>query len=814
MKSEETPRLLALEQYQVPDAVSDRTIDDLTALAAQICGTPIAAISFIGLDSIHYSSPTGSNLPPMPRGGTPCEICVLGESVYEIGDTRLHANFPLSGMEIEGQIYRFYAGAPLLTPLGVAIGTIFVLDTIPRRLTPSQGSSLLLLAHQVIGRLELTKQVRGLKQEAETRLQSEFALTLERDFVSLVLDTIDALVIVLDIHGKILRVNQTCELATGSDLASLLGRYFWELPIPSLDLPAALRSFERLSPEEPSASFESHWRLPNSASRLISWSATALVGARGELASIIVTGTDLTKQREGETTLRESEAPYRQLIEGSLGMVCTHDLAGILLSVNTHGAANLGRSAEEMIGQDLRNFMPESRRPGFLLYLSEIRQSGEAQGRLQIRDRSGEVRTLAFHNKLIAVPGGEPYVLGFGVDISEQVRATDQLRTLTRQSNSILDSVGDGIYGLDLAGRVTVINPAAAQMLGYEPQELLGRELHTLIHHTRADGTPFPMEDCPINASLHNRDTVRVVDEIFWRKDGSSFPVEYVTKPQIDLFREGPHRGGESRSASAFSGQVIGVVVAFTDTTERRALDRMKDEFISTVSHELRTPLTSLRAALGLIIGGALRERPEKIDQMLDIAISNTDRLIRLVNDILDLERIDSGQGELHATLCSADALLRHAAELQEGDASRYKLRFAIEARGIQVWADPERILQVLTNLISNAIKFSSPRREISLRARVLNEHEVQFDIHNAGRGIPADRLEQIFERFQQVDASDSRTMGGAGVGLAICQKIVAQHGGRIWASSLPDQGVTLHFTLPAHPTEGRNAQTKGGERF
>ena len=133
--------------------------------------------------------------------------------------------------------------------------------------------------------------------------------------------------------------------------------------------------------------------------------------------------------------------------------------------------------------------------------------------------------------------------------------------------------------------------------------------------------------------------TVRVSNEVFWRKDGTSFPVEYVARPQID-----------SQSPDSDGRTPLGVVVAFTDTTERRALDRMKDEFISTVSHELRTPLTSLRGALGLLAGGALVNRPEKTQQMLEIAISNSDRLVRLVNDILDLERISSGKTELHST--------------------------------------------------------------------------------------------------------------------------------------------------------------------
>ncbi len=260
--------------------------------------------------------------------------------------------------------------------------------------------------------------------------------------------------------------------------------------------------------------------------------------------------------------------------------------------------------------------------------------------------------------------------------------------------------------------------------------------------------------------------------------------MEYVARPQFT------------------DGKAVGVVVAFTDVTERRALDRMKDEFISTVSHELRTPLTALRAALGLVSSGSLDAKPEKMKQMVEIALGNTDRLVRLVNDILDLERIGSGKAQLHSTMSSAEDLLRRAAELQSVAASKAHIQFAIQAEGVNVWADPDRVLQMLTNLIGNAIKFSPNGGEIHLVARNLGDNEARIEVHDQGRGIPEDKLEVIFERFQQVDASDSRAMGGTGLGLAICRSIVQQHGGRIWAESAPGRGASFFFTLPTKPRQ------------
>ena len=273
---------------------------------------------------------------------------------------------------------------------------------------------------------------------------------------------------------------------------------------------------------------------------------------------------------------------------------------------------------------------------------------------------------------------------------------------------------------------------------------------------------------------------IRVRDEVYWRKDGTCFPVEYVACPLVD------------------EGRTTGIVVAFQDVTERRRLDRMKDEFISTVSHELRTPLTSLRASLGLIAGGVLDGRPEKTAQMLDLAVGNCDRLARLVNDILDFERIGSGRLQLSCASHPAGELLHRAAEVMQASASKAGVRFNIESDAVNVWADSDRVLQTLTNLIGNSIKFSSHGSEIRLRAHQNGGQMIRMEVHDEGRGIPADKLEIIFERFQQVDASDSRAMGGTGLGLAICRSIVKEHGGEIWAESLAEKGSSFYFTLPA----------------
>jgi signal transduction histidine kinase len=181
---------------------------------------------------------------------------------------------------------------------------------------------------------------------------------------------------------------------------------------------------------------------------------------------------------------------------------------------------------------------------------------------------------------------------------------------------------------------------------------------------------------------------------------------------------------------------------------------------------------------------------------MLDIALTNCDRLIRLVNDIVDFERIESGNLPLHKAEWNAIDLLRRAMDPERASAARVGLHFRIDAEPVDVWVDGDRILQVLGNLIRNAIKFSEKGGEIRLAAQAINEKEVTFEVQDHGAGIPAEKLDLIFERFQQADASDSRLQGGTGLGLALARGIVHQHGGRIWAKSNPGSGSTFYFTV------------------
>ncbi|WP_114558746.1 ATP-binding protein [Desertihabitans aurantiacus] len=355
---------------------------------------------------------------------------------------------------------------------------------------------------------------------------------------------------------------------------------------------------------------------------------------------------------------------------------------------------------------------------------------------------------------------------------------TTALRQATQRTSLMLSSVDDGIYGVDRDGVVVSVNPAATRLLGYPAEQLVGSRAHDTFHAWQDDGSPFPVEQCYITEAIRDGLVTTAEQDVYIRSDGQRIPVEVTASPLRD------------------SGTIDGAVVVFRDMTERQAIDRMKDEFVSVVSHELRTPLTSIRGTLGLLASGALGALHPRAQRMAGTALDSSERLTRLINDILDLERLGSGTVPMELSDVEVAGLLRDAADQVGVLAAEAGLTIRIGDASSVVRGDRDRLMQTLLNLLSNAIKYSPPGEAIDVDAVEVGSL-VEFRVTDRGRGIPADRLEQVFDRFQQVDSSDARDKGGTGLGLAISKTIIERLGGRIWAESDPGRRTSFHFTVP-----------------
>jgi len=353
------------------------------------------------------------------------------------------------------------------------------------------------------------------------------------------------------------------------------------------------------------------------------------------------------------------------------------------------------------------------------------------------------------------------------------------IREVEDRFRAIFDNAPVGITLSDREGAVIVdANQAFSALVGYPVADIRGLTLGALLDPEDIPELQGRMESW-LAGGAQGRLGARICLQ---RSVGDTVWVEATASVVHD-------------EAGAGAGR-RSVITIFEDITTRLEIERARGELISVVGHELRTPLTSIRGSLGLLAGGVLGALPAEASSMIDVALTNTERLVRLVNDILDLERIDAGRFALTLTDVSAWEVVERSVAVVQATADEQRVAIDITGSETRVRVDAERIARVLVNLLGNAIKFSDPETRVTITISPLNPG-CEIAVADRGRGIPEDQLETIFERFRQVDASDQREKDGTGLGLAIAKRIVERHDGRIWAENREGGGSIVRFTVP-----------------
>lgn len=342
---------------------------------------------------------------------------------------------------------------------------------------------------------------------------------------------------------------------------------------------------------------------------------------------------------------------------------------------------------------------------------------------------------------------------------------------------AVVDSVFEGIITIESKGTVGSFNAAAEKIFGYEASEVIGKNIKMLMpepYHSEHDGYLQNYMQSGI-AKI-----IGIGREVVGRKkDGSTFPM-YLAVTQI-----------KDKNQPVFVGTV-------RDSSEQKRLEKFKNEFVSTVSHELRTPLTSIRGSLSLIESGVMGEVNEKIKPLVQIALNNSERLILLINDILDMEKIESGKMDFDFEKANLNDLIREAIESNLAYAQEFDVALLYEesAESINVYVDKNRMQQVLTNLIANAVKYSPKNDTVELKV-ILENRRVKVTVHDNGLGVPEEFKKRIFQKFAQADSSDTKQKGGTGLGLSITKAIIEKLGGSIGFLSPKGKGTTFFFDLP-----------------
>jgi PAS domain S-box-containing protein len=357
-------------------------------------------------------------------------------------------------------------------------------------------------------------------------------------------------------------------------------------------------------------------------------------------------------------------------------------------------------------------------------------------------------------------------MLGVAFDITERKHADEQFRLA-------IEAAPTGMLLMDLSGSIVLLNAQIEKLFGYPRSELLGRPIEILVpERFRANIPDF-------RKGLFSAPMARAGDLYGLRKDGSEVPIEIGLNPL-------PTSDGEF------------VLSSILDVSQRLEVDRIRNEFVSTVSHELRTPLTSIRGSLGLLQSGAMGALPKKAAAMVAIAYKNSGRLVRIINDILDIGAIEAGKLMLKMSIVPLAELLQQSVEGNAGLAGKCGIRFVLEpvSADDRVLADPDRLMQVVANLLSNAAKFSPPGAEVRIRVRP-SSTTTRVEVADSGAGIPEAFKAHIFEKFAQADASATRRFEGTGLGLSIARKLMEAMGGSIGFASIVDQGSVFYIELP-----------------
>ena len=504
----------------------------------------------------------------------------------------------------------------------------------------------------------------------------------------------------------------------------------------------------------------------------------------------------LDGEKVGNIFLESDTVEYIQLLEGYLIFF------GLIVAAVTLGAYALAAWLQKPISNPILQLAWTAKMvSGSKDYSIRARKESEDEvgvlidgfnemlGQIQVRD--GDLRS--------ARDGLELRVEERTHELEQEVRdrkaAQDALHESEERIRLLLDSTAEAIYGVSHDGTCTFCNPATVRLLGLQsPQDLMGKPTHALMHHSHADGSPYPQQECAIFNALALGEGIHADHEVFWRADGTYFPVEYWAYP----IRK--------------DGEVVGAVVTFVDITERKqaqaalveakeaaeAGSRAKSEFLANMSHEIRTPMNGIIGMTDLALDTELSSEQR---EYLSLVKSSADSLLHLINDILDFSKIEAGKLDLeHVEFRIRDLFadtLKTLAVRADKKALELSARVSPEVPNAVV-GDPTRLRQLIVNLVGNAIKFTE-RGNIVVDAEIEKESidsvELHIRVSDTGIGIPLEKQQLIFESFSQADGSMTRRFGGTGLGLTISRKFVELMGGRMWVESEVGRGSVFHFT-------------------
>ncbi|ANS77363.1 PAS domain-containing sensor histidine kinase [Paenibacillus yonginensis] len=520
-----------------------------------------------------------------------------------------------------------------------------------------------------------------------------------------------------------------------------------------------------------------------------------LLDDRGEPSQLISTARDITERKIMEFKLKENEQRYRSLFEYNPSAVYSMSLEGDYLTANSNLEKLTGYSLEELIGMYFGPLVSEKDIERTLYHFNQAREGKPQSYDLTIMHKKGYPVEINTVNIPIVVDDEVVGVYGITNDITDRIRYIEQIERLSREHRLLLNTVSEGIVGLDNDGKVVFVNPAGAGMLGFDALSMIGIPCSRVIRETRQDGGYHTAKDSPILKAVQAGLPYSKKEAVFWKRDETSFFADYQVTPIWD------------------KGERKGVVIVFRDVTDEKEIihakesaeraDQAKSEFLAMMSHELRTPMNGIIGMIDLL---QTTEMDEEQQEFTEILRDSSHALLHLLNEILDFSKIETGKMTLNSEPIHLQALLGGVIELftprakEKGIGLKAMLLNPEQIPSIII-GDAMRIRQVLVNLISNAVKFTELGGvTLTLEAEHAADERrtaLTFKVQDTGIGIPYEQRDQLFVSFSQLHPQLNRKYGGTGLGLAISKKLVELMGGTIGVESIEGAGSTFYFTIP-----------------
>lgn len=793
MDHDEASRLAALAGYRLLDSDAEEDFDAITRLAAAVCDTPIALVSLVDERRQWFKSAVGLEARETPREQAFCAHAIRHDVLMEVPDACEDPRFVDNPLVTGAPHIRFYAGMPLEMADGHRLGTLCVIDTRPRRLDERQRRSL----------EEMARMVERLIDQHRRRQATQARLAM----LDSLLEALPEGIVACDAEGQLNLFNSKARAWHGGDLLRVpptqWSRYFdlYEsdgrelLPTQSIPL---WRAWSGESVRDQEICVKATGQAP----RFVSCNGQAFFDEQDQRAGAVVAMRDITENKRAEEEITRMKSSLQAVIDASTEVaIIATDQEGRITLFNSGAEQLLGYAADELVGRhtpavfhlaeeveqrglELSSAFGEPI-AGFEAFVAKARRGqGESRIWTYVRRDGSHCRVRL---AVSAVRDGADHITGFlgmAIDLSQLQAMELALQMSEEQFRSAFETAPQGMALVSLEGDFLEVNKSLCEMLDYRRDDLLATDFQTITHP----------DDLAKDLTLVGQ---LIRDEI----PCYQLPKRYFTRDEqlvwcqlsVSLVRDADH-------------QPRYFVAQIQDITEQRQLERMKREFVAVVSHELRTPLTSINGALALLAGGALGEMPAAMNDMLGLARRNAERLGRLIDDLLDLEKLAADKLAFNMHPQALRPLLDDALASNRGYADSFGARLTLCGEGeASVSVDALRFGQVMANLLSNAIKFSPPQGTVEIRY-ALEEAGVRIEVADQGPGIPADFRHRVFQHFAQAEAGDTRSPGGTGLGLAISKQLVEHMQGRIGFDSVLDQGTTFWFWLPRQPADPEEA--------